>query len=525
MIRVDDVRGLDFIAISYTWSHSMREWRSRIVSLGGDREYEDMMAKGSFYISSITDSGIRDDQPIIGVQLFFTSVALLVLARGKTFFWMDIICINQDSSEEKEYFVPRMGNLYSNSSETHSYLSGSSLLTTVSCDELYFPIWETMAWTLQEHLMSKTVLFCYCFDGDVRNDLRNRAGTHLPSRTFNIRSPMVERYKWLPRGDGYCVMWEKKRMVTCYMEEENDTGGLPCSYIFDHMFGPQFNRSMGRNTMYQLISRLRHSYTRHKAISTSMIMLGERTSTLPEDMIYSMLGLLEMEDYPVRYGVGFEEARIGVFEAMEPDVLGMTLGTDWGCNRNTKNKDSALPRVVGSYPTIGISLIKTTNYAEYSRDIGTVIYARTERCRIWSDHSRRQSRSLAVTRALMGSQTSRLAIFYCVSLVDYPGFADIQTSKIPEEVVHPIILGDRFSDDEFFKEGFKYDRVAELVEIGICSHSVLLTDPEDLERMKHTALLALECDKTAAGHLTNRGTVLIMDAGGLSGDYSINVVI
>jgi len=524
MIKVDDLRWQDYIAISYTWSDGMKKWRERILSLGGDHDYEDKIAKGSFGISAISDFESTDDQSIIDAHLFFTSVAFMVFTRCKALFWMDILCINQDVEKEQAYFVPKMGSVYCNAAETHSYLSGSSLLASLSCDEFYFPIWEKRAWTVQEHIQSKKPLSCYCFNGDLSGVLGPEDKKALPSSPIELLSPVVESYSWFSGGIGYGLVWKKKKTVTCYMETSGMGGVLPNKYINDHMFGPQFNQSVSRTTMYKALWQLRESYTRNKAISTALVLLGERKATREQDMIYSLLGLLEMENYHVSYKVTFEEARLSVFEAMKPDILGATLGTDWGCHSNTKNKDSALPRVVDSHPTIGISLLKTTNSAEYSRGVGTKISARTEKCRIWNDPSRRQSGNLGVLQALMGGHT-RLAIFYCVGLFEDPDFKDIPTSEIPEKKIHPIVLGDRSSDGDLFDENFKYDRVSELVEIGTCIHHVLLAETEDAWMMYRTGLLALECDRTASGDLTNRGTVLLLNAGGLSDAFSTNVVV
>lgn len=516
LVEVEDFRNLDFVAISYTWPKNLLEWRKWILFLGTKEK------------ANQVPSGSEASEDMKQFHLFFTVVSFLVLARGKMFFWIDVLSINQDAPSEKAFFVPKMGLLYNGSPEVHAYVTGSAFVA-MSSDEFHFPIWETRAWTLQEYILSKRVVYCYCFRGDVMRDikmLRDKGSARLPSPTTEIRSPTLDRYKSsIP--DRAFVLEKGHAKVTCSFDEDSWYGPALTiqSYLQNDMFGPNMNQTVGRSTLSRVLYSMKQENSRSKVISTSMVLLGGRTSMYGEDMMYSVLGILGMEDYEVRYGIGFDEARIGVFEGMKPDVLAAVLGTDWGCFPDAKNNDSALPRVINSQPTVGIERTEITNSAIYTRGVGTAITSRKERFRLWKDLSRTQSRSIGTIRATLGSQTSRLLIMFCTSLFDDPGHAEIPTSDIPDKKVHPVIVSgeSRLSDEEYFSPEVKYDKEVELVELGICVHHALFSDPGDEKYMRHTAILALECEESS-GCLLNRGTVLVLDASAFSGPVLVHTV-
>ena len=110
---------------------------------------------------------------------------------------------------------------------------------------------------------------------------------------------------------------------------------------------------------------------------------GGRQATLPVDMLYSLLGILDMEDFPVSYSLSPEDARLAFFEAMPSQTLSFVLGTDWGYNLSP-NHDSALPRIYNSHPVVGITMREVTVAdVKFSRTNGTTMRARMERFRVW----------------------------------------------------------------------------------------------------------------------------------------------
>jgi hypothetical protein len=532
LVKVDNIPQQEYIAISYNWTQDIIDWRECLMSIGEGENYEEKIANGSLLASVSAQSDSLADHFLVRAHLFITAVSLLTYMRGKKLFWIDILCTNQDDIQEKEYFVPKMGSLYRKAHETLAFLTGSSIATSISSDAFYNPIWETRAWTLQEHILSKDVLFCYLIDGDAIRDIECVEDQSSGCQTINLRSLTTDGYKVFSFRAGYAVVFGNGRKVTCYTEKESWSGGLPLSsFLHTEVEGKGnwggLEKYTGRGTLYKTVYKLRHNpSSSEETISATMMMLGGRTSTWPQDMIYSVLGILRMEDYRVDYGVSFEEARMRVFEAMGEDILALTLGTDWGCNSNTGNKDTALPRLLASEPTVGIDSLRSTALAKYNRRFGTEIKSRTERFRIWKDIRKRQSRSLGVVRTMLGSMTARLMIMYCVSLFDDPSYSDIPTSEIPEEKIHVIIVdGSRISDEEYSNDGFDYDKITNFVEVGRCEHHALFSDAEDHVLRSNTAVLALECEDTASGQLTNKGTVLILNASALSGQSVVNVVV
>ena len=159
----------EYVAISYVWSPAIKAWRDWVAArgaetgYGAETPYEWRMMSGSLvYLSHL-----RDMDPLVrDGHRFFTNVANSVLYRGKRFFWMDIVSIDQDVLAEKKVLVPRMGAIYRQAAETHAYPTGTQFLSSLRTPEFSAPVWETRAWTLQEHLVSPKIMFCYLFEGE-----------------------------------------------------------------------------------------------------------------------------------------------------------------------------------------------------------------------------------------------------------------------------------------------------------------------------------------------------------------------
>jgi len=322
-----------------------------------------------------------------------------------------------------------------------------------------------------------------------------------------------------------------KNKITCYIEAEFWYGDLP--EPFQGIGGGEselWDKALdiaARSVVQKSVYAFRHQENMTKAMIVwmSMVLIGSRESTLPEDMIYSVLGILELEDYKAHYEIGFKEARLAVFESLKETILPMTLCTDWGFNPVPGDNDSALPRIQGSEPTLGIDMLECTALAMFDRKVGTTIHSRKERFRVWKDPQRRQTRDLGVMRTTLRSMTSRLMILYCASLFDNPSYLHIPISRIPDEDVHVLIIdGSRMTDKEYSSVDFKYDCQVTFIELGKCMHHALFADPQDEMLMHHNAVLALECVDTTPGYLANKGTALILNASMLSGDITASVI-
>ena len=149
LIEVSNLEEKPFVAISYRWTKAVTDWRACIIkcsnSYQGELSYETRLALGSLVFSALTFNTLIDDASAIEGHRFLSQVALNVSIGDHRYFWMDIICINQDVRAEKEFFVPKMGTLYKSAVTTHAYPIGTSFLSTLESQELYFPIWETRA--------------------------------------------------------------------------------------------------------------------------------------------------------------------------------------------------------------------------------------------------------------------------------------------------------------------------------------------------------------------------------------------
>ena len=366
LIQVSSLGEKPFVAISYRWTKAITDWRTRIIECGnahpGDLSYETRLALGSLTFSTLTHDTLIDDASAIEGQRFLSQAALNVTIENHRYFWMDIVCINQDVRAEKEFFVPKMGTLYESAAITHVYPIGTTFLSTLESQELYFPIWETRAWTLQEQIVSRNVIFCYLFDGEKTDEVIELTSsgntTCMPPRTLNgsvVTS--VDGIRIDPTT--LCIFWQSsEHATTCILEREGKYGGLPTTVFIALEIGKHgrwsgHQRAIGRNGLYKSIFALRQGDASPlKRVRTALMFHGGREATLPHDMLYSLLGVLDMEYFPVSYSISPEEARLAFFEAMTSQTLSFVVGTDWGYSVSP-NCDSALPRIYNSHPIIG----------------------------------------------------------------------------------------------------------------------------------------------------------------------------
>ena len=94
------------------------------------------------------------------------------------------------------------------------------------------------------------------------------------------------------------------------------------------------------------------------------------------------------------------------------------------------------------------------------------------------------------------------------------------------------------SDEQYQDPDFPFEITLELVEIGPCTHQVLLTPAWDMgdrpsrqsaqdtqDMMDGTALLCLACVADDSGTLENRGTALVLNLSELSTDFMDHVIV
>ena len=291
-----------------------------------------------------------------------------------------------------------MGDLYRRAAETHAYPFGARIPSLFS-DETYFPIWEMRAWTVQEQILSERILFCYALQGDVRQDvrnIRNGAGRSDPERLVDMHTPVLDRYRY---ADGIFLLETKGNTITCKMEEQSWTT-LPTNARILGADGSalmrrersDMHRGFVQGAAHKVISVMKKSQMSNTAEAARISLLciaTERRFTILEDMIYSMLGVFDLGNFCVEYKIGFEEARLRVFEALSPKILPHIIGTEWGSKSSANNKDSALPQVVGSLPVpCIISLESGTRHCKYTRNVGTWMDCRREEFRVWAPDTR-----------------------------------------------------------------------------------------------------------------------------------------
>ena len=536
LVLVESISEFDIIAISYTWTTGIKHWRDHICKTEG-RTYEERILRGSRKLStSIIPAGTSDNHAITEAQLFFTTVAFFALARGKKFFWIDILCINQDEEKEKEFFVPRMGYLYRSASETHAYPFGAEVLSTVFDDKVYFPVWDTRAWTVQEHILSQNVIFCYAFLGDVREELKKMDDSTFgdsiigsgPGCTIDVYTPVLNKYWFVGvymRGKSYTVLETPRGTVTCYMRQESWVGDDLSFKVYMHAEisvqgdWSQVNRSIARSSRNKALYAARNASKTNlpETARISMVAVAERRATVEEDMIYCVLGPLNLDGFPIAYKIGVKEAMLRVFEAIEPKILAHVIGTDWVSRSHTNNKDSALPRVIDSSPVLGIlSLRSSILHCKYNREVGTKLTCRREKLRIWKAVDFKIRGGQDLVQSLFGN--NRLLLMQGASVFDTPEYTSVRREDIPNHDTKVIIVDMRTLGVNLDDETSEIDRVIEFVEVGVCAETLaIIADLPELATK--TSLLTLCCEEMASGALINKGTALILDASALSTEY------
>ncbi|KAI0704047.1 hypothetical protein C8Q76DRAFT_801818 [Earliella scabrosa] len=618
VVEVPSLAHQEFVAISYRWTPEITSWRAQIMKYGRHQpDYHGKLEVGSSILSASISNSLINDASVLEGHRFLTQVAFHVMLVQKQYFWIDIVCIDQDKPEEKVFFVPKMGTLYATAAVTHAYPTGTSFLPSLGTPELYFPVWETRAWTLQEHIQSRCVIFLYLFEGHVAQEavkISSKGSTPIENPKISWEIPCssgMVHVDGVQTGENVCYLWQSSTEVTTsVIEQESWTGGLPlsaflnihCSARSDSASASSqspsypWDHGLRRSTIYKDISSLRepsdaasdvgadlttHHLTENnlQKLRTSLALQGSRHATVLADMVYSLLSVLPMEDFPVSYDLLpedqqliitasrdgdeksvnrarhegevrlAEEARLRLFEKMPTHVLSSILGIDW-IGVPSPNRDSALPRIYNTHTLIGVALRKVTiTNAHFSRAVGTILHARRARLRIWKDIDQTK-KDVPMLRAGMGAQpyshpklpALRLMVMLAVDLSDHPDSDNIPTSSIPKENVHIVILDGStvgVSDEQYQDPDFPFDITLEFVEIGPSSHQVILQPVHDMdpngaswESWNHStditrspALLGLVCVADDSGTLNNRGTALVLKLSGLSTDFMEHVIV
>ena len=252
-VEVSSLAQQEFVAISYRWTEAITSWRAQVMKYGRHQpNYHGKLMTGSEMLSKMTSKlSLINDASVFEGHRFLTQVAYHVLSEQKRYFWMDIICIDQDKPEEKAFFIPKMGTLYGTAVDTHAYPTGTSFLPSLSTPELYFPVWETRAWTLQEHIQSRSVTFIYLFEGHLAQEAikisTTASGTSAERQKL---SQKLDCFSGMVHIDGveteqnFCLLWQSSTEVTTsVIEQESWTGGLPMGAFLATYMVPRFARS------------------------------------------------------------------------------------------------------------------------------------------------------------------------------------------------------------------------------------------------------------------------------------------
>jgi Heterokaryon incompatibility protein (HET) len=139
-----------YAAMSYVWKHTNHNNLSIFMVSGGVSWFNGRPILSKPY-------GIDWDIYLCS-EGDFDRVVRDAESIGFRYVWIDCLCINQNSTKDKEEEIPNMGDYYRNCDVCMVYPDGLSNHPDIRNRPL--PRWFKRVWTLQETVLPKRIVFC-----------------------------------------------------------------------------------------------------------------------------------------------------------------------------------------------------------------------------------------------------------------------------------------------------------------------------------------------------------------------------
>ena len=201
---------------------------------------------------------------------------------GVEFAWADTVCINKLSSSELDESIRSMFTWYRESSICIIYLADTETLLDFPFDR-----WFTRGWTLQE-LLAPLRIKCYNKRWQPLTNLRNEK-----------LDPNGKLHQYHPDYASHLRTFDEKYALQLKLLVDGISAatGIPIHHIYEFQPGLQ-----------------------DPSLPERMKWIAQRVTTRPEDISYSMMGVLGVS-ISIAYGEGLERAFFRLFQAV--------LEVDW----------------------------------------------------------------------------------------------------------------------------------------------------------------------------------------------------
>lgn len=238
------------------------------------------------------------------------ALAVLCLSKGIDYFWLDCLCIDQESALEQAREILNMGKYYARARTTLIFPYGLDFVGPPLLENGDAPVWHKRAWTLQEEAMAgSAALFVLYFSSsdDISFDHRHES----MSLCYLGDDQRLQKFAKFRQHDKPEEM--RKPRMCLHLVPSSDMTSCRSVYANQKLNGEARGRALTvLSTMesqrdWTLWSALREMY--------------RRESSKEEDLVYGVLGLLGITIQPdlVRYGIRLRGALRLLVDAVHVD--------------------------------------------------------------------------------------------------------------------------------------------------------------------------------------------------------------
>ena len=245
-----------------------------------------------------------------------TRAAHCIDKLGFEWSWIDTICIDQNSIEEKQREIKKMGFYYANAKQCIIFTGGLYNVGNLLYDDYNVPKWHTRIWTLQETVLSPNAVYLYKVD-----DITTITN---PTRLNKLRGRYVDiSDSWIHKKQTYFFVHHSsiKKALESTLDIIHETT-KKCITVSQG--------SIVRNT-------LTHMNTDDWTLQNVLRECGRRNSTKQEDIVYGVLGLLDRDpdlhrdilNVPIDYNIGIRDAMLRLAQTLPNNKIALLMTCDF----------------------------------------------------------------------------------------------------------------------------------------------------------------------------------------------------
>lgn len=215
---------------------------------------------------------------------------------GSRFFWIDCVCIDQESSLEKGREILNMGSYYEKAEHCLIFPEGVDLVSPPIRQDGSRPSWYERAWTLQEEVLSRPRAR-YLFSSPISD----------PSIVPTGWNEWITAFGW----DGN---FSHVHDISGLLEWERNPGvqwklyAVPASML-SQALGSCLDTAAGTAAQERILALLHANLASRQWTMVDVLrQMYHRDAARTEDLIYGCLGLLGIRLPSTPYGVGLRDA-------------------------------------------------------------------------------------------------------------------------------------------------------------------------------------------------------------------------